>query len=178
MVAGYDPVVLSTLLVGARWLPILALVAFVVVGPLLGVWLSGRPRVAGALLALSIAAVLGFTLAPDGDPSPAIGCAFELPYLSFTSVESLSNVLLLAPSALLAGVLLRRPVVAAAGAIALSVVIETVQALVLAIGRACDTSDLLTNALGAILGGLLALVALQFARRRANRAARAAAEPL
>lgn len=178
MADGYDPVVLSTFLVGARWLPILALIAFVVVSPLLGTWLSGRHRVAGALLGLSIAAVLGFTLAPDGDPSPAIGCAVELPYLSFTSVESLSNVLLLAPSVLLAGVLLRRPVVAAAGAIALSVVIETVQALVLAIGRACDTSDLLTNAIGAILGGVLASVALRLARRRADPVALAVTEPL
>lgn len=163
---------ISTFLVGARWLPILALVVFVVVGPLVAAVLSRRPRIAAVLLAVSVAAVLGLTLVPDGDPSPAIGCAVELPYVSLTSVESLANVLLLAPTALLAGVLLRRPVVAAVGAIALSVVIEATQALVLAIGRACDTSDLLTNAAGAVLGGVLALVGLLLARRRARLAAR------
>ncbi|MGN6444598.1 VanZ family protein [Amnibacterium sp.] len=168
---------ISTFLAGARWLPIAALVAFAVVGPLAGAALSRRPRAAAALLALSIAAVLGLTLTPGGDPAPAIRCAVGLPSLSFTSVESLSNVLLLAPSALVAGVLLRRPVVAAAGAVALSVVIEAAQALVPAIGRACDTSDLATNAIGALLGGVLAFVALLLARQRAAVAAHPAPEP-
>jgi hypothetical protein len=158
--------VLSTLLVGARWLPITALLVFVVLGPLLGALLARRPRACAALLAASLVAVVALTLTPDGDAPPAVACTVQLPYLSATSVESLSNVLLLAPTALLAGVLLRRPVVASGGAVLLSAAIETVQAVLPGIGRACDTGDLLTNALGAMLGGALAAIALRLARRR------------
>jgi VanZ family protein len=50
------------------------------------------------------------------------------------------------------------------GATAFSALIEVVQALVLGIGRACDTSDWITNTIGAVIGGGLATVAL--ARRR------------
>ncbi|TDS75821.1 VanZ like protein [Amnibacterium kyonggiense] len=159
------------MLVSARWLPIIALVGFAVVGPLVGARLVHRRRITIVLLAASVCTVLGLTLVPDGDPSTAVACAVGLPYLSLTSVESLSNVLLLAPTALLAGVLLRRPVAGAAGAIAVSAIVEATQALVPAIGRACDTSDLLTNALGALVGGVLAFVALALARRRTAGAA-------
>ena len=161
--------VISTFLVEARWLPFGALVAFVVVGPLLALLLARRRRVTAGLLAASVLAVLLLTLLPDGEPRAGIGCAVQLPYLSIDSVESLANVLLLAPTALLLATLLRRPVVGVVAAVALSAAIEGVQALVPAIGRACDTSDLLTNALGALLGGVLAFVAMRLAGRRGAR---------
>jgi MFS family permease len=165
--------VISTFLVEARWLPITALVAFVVVAPIVGVLLARHRRVTVWLLAGSLLAVLLLTLLPDGTGRPGIACAVELPYLSVDSVESLANVLLLAPTALLVGLLLRRPAVGIAAGIVLSAVIEAVQALVPAIGRACDTSDLITNALGALLGGVLAWVALALADRRDARLRRA-----
>lgn len=45
-------------------------------------------------------------------------------------------------------------------AIAASAAIEAVQAVALAVGRAFDTTDLITNAIGAVLGGLCAWGAL------------------
>lgn len=53
----------------------------------------------------------------------------------------------------------------------LSALIETTQALVPAIGRSCSTGDWLANAVGAAIGGLLALAAVQLARASRRRAA-------
>lgn len=44
-------------------------------------------------------------------------------------------------------------------------------ALVVGIGRACDTGDWVTNSIGAVIGGMLALAALALAQRRARAAA-------
>ena len=158
---------ISTFLVTATWLPITALVLFVVIGLPLGALLTRHRGVVAVALVCSVVAALGLTLVPDGEPQPGIRCAAQLPYLSPTSVESVANVLILAPTALLAGLLLRRPAVGAAIAVGLSAIIEACQALVPALGRACDTSDLLTNALGALLGGLIAFAAISVANRRA-----------
>jgi len=160
--------VLSTLLALAPWLAFSVLIAAIVVGPVVGVRLVDRPRPTAALLVVVLIAVLALTLYPDGDPYPTIACSAGLPYLAPTAVESTANILLFVPIALLAGVLWRRPVAAVLGASALSIVIEVVQAVVLVIGRACDTSDWITNTLGAVIGGILAAAALAWRRRRSR----------
>jgi hypothetical protein len=157
--------VLSTLLALAPWLAFSVLIATVVAGPVVGVWLAERPRITAVLLAAGLIAVLAVTLYPDGDPYPTVTCSAGLPYLAPTAVESTANILLFVPITLLAGVLWRRPGMAILGGTALSIVIEVVQALVLVIGRACDTSDWITNTLGAVIGAVLAAAALAWRRR-------------
>lgn len=159
---------LSTLLIMMPWLAFTVLVGALVVGPFVGAWLVVRPRTTAVLLCVATVAVVVLTLYPDGDPRPRVECAAGLPYLAPTAVEPTANVLLFVPVSFLAGVLLRRPVVAVLGAVALSAVIELLQALVLVIGRACDTSDWITNAVGAVVGGVLAAGALAWQRRRAR----------
>jgi hypothetical protein len=162
--------VLSTLLTLVPWLAFSVLVATVVVGPFAGAWLAGRPRTTTLLLGVAVLAVVALTLYPDGAPRSTVTCTAGLPYLAPTAVESIANVLLFVPVSFLAGVLWRRPVVAVLGAAALSAAVELVQALVLVIGRACDTSDWITNVLGAVVGGVLATGALAWRRHRTRRA--------
>ncbi|PTT15813.1 hypothetical protein DBR36_14160 [Microbacterium sp. HMWF026] len=75
----------------------------------------------------------------------------------------LSNLLVSVPwlaFAVLVAVVIVGPVCASA----LSVAIEAVQALVPTIGRACDTGDWVTNTIGAVLGGVVAALALVWHR--------------
>lgn len=162
---------LSTVLTLVPWLVFSVLVATVVVGPFVGPLLAVRPRTTVVLLGLAMLAVVVLTLYPDGAPYPRITCAAGLPYLAPTAVESTANVLLFVPISFFAGVLWRRPVAAVLGAVALSGAIELLQALVLVIGRACDTSDWITNSIGAVVGGVLAASALTWHRRRIRREA-------
>lgn len=156
---------LSTLLLKAPWSAFVVLLVVIVVAPLLGRWLAPRRRLTGVLTGLAALAVLGLTLYPDGAPYPDVTCNAGLPYLAPTAVESTANVLLFVPVTFLAALLWRRPVLAVLGAAAGSAAIEAVQAVVLVIGRACDTSDWITNTMGAVIGGALAAVSLIWVRR-------------
>lgn len=160
---------LSTLLVTVPWLAFAVLVGVIVIAPLAGRGLIERPRATVTLLLVALVAVAGLTLYPESDRSASVvSCAFEWPYLAPTAVESMANVLLFVPVAFLAGVLWRRPILAGLGASALSAGVELIQAVVPAIGRACDTSDLITNTIGAVIGGLLAHAVLYWQRRRTH----------
>lgn len=145
------------------------IIGVIAVAPFVGAWLVRKQRLTRALLVAAALVVAALTLYPDGDPSPGRTCAVELPHLAPTAVESTANILLFVPIAFLFGIAWRRPVAAVLLTVATSAVIETVQALVLAIGRACDTSDLITNSIGAILGGLCAYGAILLRRRIDNR---------
>lgn len=164
-----DLTLLSTLLVQVPWLAFGVLVVVVVVAPFLGVLLARTRRLTLVLAVLALLAVLGLTLYPEGFASDAVGCSAGLPNLAPTAVESIANVLLFVPVVFLAGLRSGRPVLMTAAGIGLSALIEAAQAFVLGIGRACDTSDLVTNAIGAVIGGLLAAAALALVRRRAER---------
>ncbi len=157
---------LSTLLVRMPWLAFSVLILALLLTPFVGAWLATKPRLTRALAAVALVAVVALTLYPDGEPTATITCAVELPYLSPTAVESTANTLLFLPLAFLLGLAWRQPFLAALVAIAASAAIETVQAVVLVVGRACDTSDLITNAIGAILGGLCAWGALRLRSMR------------
>jgi glycopeptide antibiotics resistance protein len=158
---------LSTLLVTVPWLAFAVLLVVIVIAPVAGRELVERSLVSAALLCAALVTVVALTLYPEGGRSTSVvSCAFEWPYLAPTAVESMANILLFAPVAILAGVRWRRPATAILGASVLSAVIELIQALVPAIGRACDTSDWITNTIGAAVGGLLAHAALSLQRRR------------
>jgi glycopeptide antibiotics resistance protein len=159
--------VLSTLLVHLPWLAFSVLIGIVLLGPFAGAWLAGQPRTTSALLAISALGIAVLTLYPEGDPQPEVTCAVAVPYLSPTAVESIANIVLFMPVAVLAALRWRRPIVAILGASALSAIIEAVQAFVPLIGRACDTSDWITNTIGAVLGGVVAVAALAWHRYRA-----------
>jgi glycopeptide antibiotics resistance protein len=162
--------VLSTLLVHLPWLAFSVLIGVVVLGPFAGMWLRERSRTTSALLAVAVLGIVVLTLYPEGDPYPGIACSVALPYLAPTAVESIANIVLFVPVAFLAALRWRRPLVAVLGASTLSAIIEGVQALVPVIGRACDTSDWITNSIGAVIGGVVAFGALAWYRHRVARA--------
>jgi hypothetical protein len=161
--------VLSSLLLLVPWLAFAVLIATVVLAPIAGVWLAGRPRITAVLLTAATLGVVALTLYPDGAPYPTIACNVGLPYVNSIAAESTANILLFVPIAFLAALLWRRPVAAVLGAVALSAVIELLQAVVPLIGRACDTSDWITNTIGAVIGGVLAAGALAWRRRHPAR---------
>ncbi|WP_072314958.1 VanZ family protein [Agrococcus sp. Marseille-P2731] len=164
---------LSTHLAAHPWLAGVLLAAVVTIGLPAAWWLAQRPRLTWALAAVTAVATLLLTLLPS-PRELEIGCAIEWD-VSLTAPEPLANIVLLVPFALLVGVAIGRPAAGAAlgfaaGAL-LSALVEAVQALVPAIGRSCSTGDLLANAIGAAIGGLLALVALHLSRISRRRAA-------
>ncbi|WP_199424752.1 VanZ family protein [Actinotalea solisilvae] len=161
---------LSTALVERPWLTTAALLALVVLGPVVGAWLAPRPRVTRLLLALALVAVAALTLVPTGREL-AVGCAVEWAVPTLGAVEVMANVVLFVPVALLAGVLTRRPLVVLLAASGASLLLEVLQAFATGLGRSCSTNDWLANTLGALLGTVLAAVALRLARP-ALRAAR------
>ncbi len=163
---------LSTILIRAPWLAFTVLLLVLAAGPLLGAALARRPRLIRLLLVISLLVVAGLTLSPDGGTG-VVRCTVDLPYLAPTAVESTANILMLVPTTMLIGLAWHRPLVAIAIGSGISVVIETLQAIVPFIGRACDTADWITNSIGAVLGGFIALAGLAIDRRRQRRSSSA-----
>ena len=156
---------ISTLLVAHPWFGPTVLAVLVVVGPLLGWWLLGRPpRLSWILCALSLVPVVLLTLVPT-QREVFERCAVGWVLPTFGRVELLANVLLFVPPVLLAGIASRRPWLALAGGVLASATIETAQALLPVLGRSCDTNDWLSNSIGALVGAVLAVVATRLVRR-------------
>ena len=144
----------------------LALVALVCVA--VGYVALRRTRPGSPLLpALAVTAalpVLALTLAPTGRSASTRGCTVQFAWPSAGSVELLANVALLLPVVVFAALATRRPGAVLVAGLAASASIEAAQALVPAIGRACDTNDWAMNSLGVLVGvlaarGLLAITA-------------------
>ncbi|MFJ5921509.1 VanZ family protein [Kitasatospora sp. NPDC092948] len=146
---------------------------FLVLALLLGAaawWSAGRrglPRWSAVLLGVSLAGELAATLYPTmsgGSQHP--NCAWGAS-LGFTlnSTQGQLNLLMYVPLGLFAVLTFGRPVLVSVGVLALTGVTETVQGLLPAIGRACDSGDLAANALGGLIGVLLGC-AVRLARRR------------
>ncbi|WP_336920970.1 VanZ family protein [Aquipuribacter sp. SD81] len=135
-------------------------------------------RVVAWLLAGAWAVVvLVLTLVPEAEPSNARECLVGLTLPSPGAVEAVANVALFVPLAYLAGVASRRPWRVLAAAVLCSVGIEVVQGLLRRLGRACDTNDVAMNALGALLGCVLAVASLALSRAAERRGRRDAARP-
>lgn len=146
------------------WLPPTVLAVFVVLGPLAAHLLSLRPpRVAWTAFAVALLPVAFLTLVPTGGEAERCVVNWQLPTLG--NVEMLSNIALFVPPVLCATVASRRPWGALAGGVLGSAAIELLQTLLPALGRSCDTNDVLANAIGAALGAALATAALVLARR-------------
>ncbi|WNB86705.1 VanZ family protein [Cellulomonas sp. ATA003] len=153
---------ISTVLVEHPWATTAALVLLLVVGPVVGRSLVARPHAAWVLAGVSLLPVVALTVVPTAREVVG-GCAVQWALPTLGAVEVMANVVLFVPLVLLAAVASRRPVRAALVGSALSVGIEAVQAVAPVLGRSCDTTDWLANTLGAVLGGVLAWVALRLA---------------
>ncbi|WP_210508213.1 VanZ family protein [Naasia sp. SYSU D00057] len=161
---------ITDVLLANPWLTPTALVVVVVLGPVVGVWLVGRPRLALGLAALSLLPVAALTLVPVQRELYEF-CAVQWSLPTPGRVELFANVVLFVVPVLLAGVGTRRPLLVLAAASGLSALLEAFQAVVPGIGRSCDTNDWLCNTIGASIGAVLALAALAIVRRRDGRAA-------
>jgi len=144
----------------------LLLVALVCVG----VGLLVPRRVLWVLLGLSVLPVFALTLVPTFDSRVAYdACTVQFSVPGLGTVELLANVALFVPPVFFAVLVTRRPVWMLLAGSGLSAVIEGVQALVPAIGRACDTNDWMMNTIGAVIGVLLALGTMWIWSRRTPR---------
>lgn len=146
------------------WATAVGFAVLVLAGPPLGVWLVRHRRAAWWLAGASLVPVAVLTLVPTGRTTPSPGCTVQWALPGLGTVELTANVLLFAVPALLATVASGRPVAVLLAGSALSAGIETVQAVALDLGRACDTTDWLCNTLGALLGVVLGRLAVAVAR--------------
>jgi hypothetical protein len=131
----------------------------------------GRRRAGWVLVGLSLLPVVALTLVPaTGGGAGAVGCTVQFALPTWGSVELLANAALFVPPVFFATLVTRRPLAVLVAGSGLSVLVEAVQALAPAIGRACDTNDWMMNTLGAGVGVLLAVgtVALGTAGDRAE----------
>jgi len=160
--------VISTFLVQYPWITTVALVTVVVIGPLLGSWLVDRRPLNRWLAGIVAVAVLVITLYPESR-TPAPGCQVSWMLPTLGAVELIANIILFVVPVLLVGVATRHPLAAFAAGTLASVLIEVVQAAVPALGRSCDTGDWLQNTIGALIGALLAALALRLSRKRPTR---------
>lgn len=125
---------------------------------------SDRPWEYAAWTAFTTAAVL-LTLWVKGDPSSGI-CTVNADVAEpLGTAQGLMNIALFVPIGLFGLRSVRRPVPAVLSAALLSGAIETVQAAVPAIGRYCDTSDLVANVAGGAVGVGLGLLSLRLSPR-------------
>lgn len=123
-------------------------------------------RLLWALSALSLLALLALALIPSGnDPQGDLLCVVQFSLPTLGAIELLANVAVFVPLAYFATLATRRPLLTLAAGSALSVGVEGVQALVPALGRACDTDDWLMNTIGVVAGVLLALGTIAISRR-------------
>ncbi len=160
---------MTTFLVEHAWIPPAALVILVLAGPPLGRWLLGHPTLAWAAFAASSVPLGLLTLTPVRRELYA-RCTVEWSAPTPGRVELAANVVLFVLPVLLAGVALRRPVVALLAGSAASALVEAVQAGVPALGRSCSTNDWLSNTIGAAIGAALASAALAWSQQASARA--------
>lgn len=156
---------ITDILVEHPWLTSAGLAVLLVAGPVVGALLASRRRLAWVLAAASTVPVALLTLVPV-DRELVTRCTVQWQLPGPGRVEILANVVLFVAPALLAGVASRRPLLVLLALSGLSVAVEALQALAPALGRSCDTSDWLSNTIGAALGAGLAAAALHLARLR------------
>jgi hypothetical protein len=165
-----DPLVITDLLLEYPWLAPTGLGVLIVLGPFLGGLLLRRPKLAWLLTVASLLPVALLTLVPV-DRELFARCILQWSLPTPGRVELMANVVLFVGPALFAGIATRRPLRVLAVLSGLSVALEALQALVPGLGRSCDTTDWLSNTIGAAIGASLAAAALIFNRVQANRPA-------
>ncbi|HEY5630011.1 MAG TPA: VanZ family protein [Candidatus Limnocylindrales bacterium] len=147
------------------------ILATLLCGPV-GRRLRTGPRVAWLLLA-SVGGILALTIAPSREAltTPITGpitCDFSRLGLAPLSVyarfeDPFFNIVVFVPLGFAIGLLPtgRPKLVLAIAALMLPLAIETTQAVVVAMGRACQSGDVFDNGFGALIGLALGLVAFR-----------------
>ncbi|PRY65916.1 VanZ like protein [Glaciihabitans tibetensis] len=116
---------------------------------------SGKSRILSVLAAIGLLGIIALTVSPsDGGDSGFCTVQFSVPS---RGIDTLANVAMMVPLSLFGALWLRRPLAVLAAVSGLSAGIELLQALLPALGRACDTDDWLMNTVGAVVGVLLAI---------------------
>ncbi|MFF4860502.1 VanZ family protein [Streptomyces sp. NPDC001231] len=149
-------------------------VAFSLIAALVSYFLGrrlGKPGVLCALTGAALAGVVTATLYPISPDAPASAtCFIERDVITGTfATQGLLNVLLFIPLAALATWLTPRPIPVTLACVALSATIEVTQALAPGMGRACDSTDLWTNSIGAFAGAGVASAGLYWGTARGGR---------
>lgn len=130
-----------------------------------------KPWVLSTTLAVYTSGVVAVTLLP-GDAGLNSGqCDTGMPTHLFTSASALLNIAFFVPGALLAVLLLKRPITVAAAFACLSGGIELAQSLA-PLGRSCSVTDMVANMTGAALGALIAFFWLRWSGQPMQRPAR------
>ncbi|QIY55390.1 VanZ family protein [Streptomyces sp. RPA4-5] len=112
-----------------------------------------------ALWCTSMLSVSFLTLWTTGGSQGSGRCVVNLKFLEpFGTEQGLLNCLMFTPVGFLGVLVTRRLLPGFAISMGLSVAIETAQGALPVIGRACDTSDLLANSAGGLLGALMAFL--------------------
>ena len=160
-----DDLVITNLLLRYPWLSPAAIGVLVVVAVVAGRQLLMRPKLAWLLAAVALIPVVLLTLVPI-DRELFARCTIQWALPTPGRVELMANMVLFIGPALFAGLASRRPMMILAGLSGLGMAIEVLQALVTGLGRSCDTTDWLSNTIGAAVGVGLAATALVVDRRR------------
>ncbi|MER7984204.1 VanZ family protein [Streptomyces noursei] len=118
-----------------------------------------------ALWCSSVVSALCLTLWSTGGTQGSGTCVINLKVFEpFTTEQGVLNCLLFVPMGFLGVLTTRRTLLGAASGVMASAVIETTQGAIPAIGRACDTSDFVSNSVGSVLGAVAAFALLKTAR--------------
>lgn len=136
----------------------------------------GTRRSVAWLLVASVGAILALTIAPsrialDGGPTLPMHCDFSrfgpAPLASYLVFDDpIVNVLIFVPLGLAIAWLPPRPRrILLVAALLFPVAIETTQALVATMGRACESGDVFDNDFGLVFGLVIGLVLARIARR-------------
>lgn len=131
----------------------LALTAAICVG--VGYLLRRAHRLTWALAGLSTLPVIALTLIPTSSKAYDL-CTVQFALPTLTRVELIANVALFFPLVFFTTLATHRPLMTLVAGTTLSATIETIQALVPAIGRACDTNDWAMNTVGSVAAVLAA----------------------
>jgi hypothetical protein len=149
---------LATRVILAVGLVLVVIVAFV---------LARRSRRGAAVIAIASGLlVLALTFSPDLKSLQGHAVCNLTPYAF--AFDGLNMALFLLP-ALFAVVATRRPLIVALAVPVTSALIELVQFLSPALGRRCDIDDWLANVIGGLVGVVIGVIALRFARARSDR---------
>ncbi|GAA2807343.1 hypothetical protein GCM10010441_35170 [Kitasatospora paracochleata] len=115
---------------------------------------SDRPALIAVWVASAVGAVC-LTMWSTGGTGGVGRCVVNLSLFEpFHEVQGRLNLAMFVPLGFLGALVTRRMVPAAAAGVILSAGIETIQGAFPVLGRACDTSDLVANSSGAVIGAI------------------------
>ena len=129
-------------------------------------------RALWALVLLSVLPVVALTLVPTSGRVDHVACVVQFRLPTLTTVGLLANVAMFFPPVFFATLATRQRLLMLAAGTSFSAMIEALQAMVPAIGRACDTNDWAMNTVGAILAVLLASATIALTNRAGKRKAK------